>query len=375
MMPSPSESGLHGKDMVVEAWRIARALPVATGVTVLVVAAICGFIMSTTGQTVRAESDVLGRIDEAGTRLVSVISDQGNAGLTPEAVDRISRLTSVEWVIGLGVAADVRNSALGEAGAPVPARYWWGELPAEVEINGRTPQPGEVLAGTAAQAELGLDQPVGSIDWRDSQLPIVGGFTALDPLASLNTGLLAMPGAEETRNAQLRSILVLATTPDQVEPLTAAVWAVLGVADPTTVRFETSRTLAEVRAAVAGELGRYSRQLVIGALGIGLILVAMVVYGSVTLRRQDFGRRRALGASRSTIIILIAVQNTLVGMVGVALGLVAGGMVVRSLTGGLPDLMFALAIGVLALLTVALATIPPAVVAAFRDPVRVLRVP
>lgn len=374
-MPSPSESGLHGKDMVVEAWRIARALPVATGVTVLVVAAICGFIMSTTGQTVRAESDVLGRIDEAGTRLVSVISDQGNAGLTPEAVDRISRLTSVEWVIGLGVAADVRNSALGEAGAPVPARYWWGELPAEVEINGRTPQPGEVLAGTAAQAELGLDQPVGSIDWRDSQLPIVGGFTALDPLASLNTGLLAMPGAEETRNAQLRSILVLATTPDQVEPLTAAVWAVLGVADPTTVRFETSRTLAEVRAAVAGELGRYSRQLVIGALGIGLILVAMVVYGSVTLRRQDFGRRRALGASRSTIIILIAVQNTLVGMVGVALGLVAGGMVVRSLTGGLPDLMFALAIGVLALLTVALATIPPAVVAAFRDPVRVLRVP
>lgn len=374
-MSSLSDPGLRGWNLLSEAWHIARSLPVTTGVTVLIVAAVCGFILSTTGQTIRAEQDVLGRIDEAGTRLVSVIDDQGTGGLTPDAVDRINRLSSVQWVIGLGYAADVKNTAIGDGGEPAAIRYWWGELPDEVGINGRLPQPGEALIGRDAQTILGFDRPVGSVDLGDIQFPVVGGFTATDTLATLNTGLLAKSGIEEAEAVRLRSIHVLATTPAQVEPLTTAISGLLGAEDPTSIRFETSQTLADVRAAVAGELGRYSRQLILAALGVGLVLVTLVVYGSVTLRRQDFGRRRALGATRTTITTLIAVQNTLVGVFGAVLGVVVGALIVLRLTGGPPDIRFAAAIVILAALTVVVATIPPAMIAAYRDPVRVLRVP
>ena len=111
------------------------------------------------------------------------------------------------------------------------------------------------------------------------------------------------------------------------------------------------------------------------ALGVSLVLVGLVVYGSVTLRRQDFGRRRALGARRSDVVALVGAQSGLVALLGVSLGVVAGSLAVWRLTGQLPDVPFTLAVGALVLLAVLVASIPPALVAAFRDPVRVLRVP
>ncbi|MEX2652252.1 MAG: FtsX-like permease family protein [Acidimicrobiia bacterium] len=366
---------MRSGELISEAWRIAISLPVVTAITVLIVGSISGFIVATTGQTVRAEQDVLSRIDEAGTRLVSATDDQGTGNIPPEAIDRVGRLSSVTWVIGFGYAADGRNSVIGPSGAPVAIRYWWGALPPEVEINGRPPQPGEALIGSEAQATLGLEVPIGSVDIGDTQLPIVGGFTASDALASLNTSILARPTVEESASAALRSVHALATTPAQVEPLTSALASLLGAQDARAIRFETSQTLAEVRAAVAGELGRFSRRLVLTALGVGLILVALVVYSSVTLRRQDFGRRRALGASRSTIVALVAVQNAMVALGGAVLGCIAGVLVVLNLTGGLPDVEFTVAVGILTVATVVAGTALPAMIAAYRNPVKVLRIP
>lgn len=374
-MSSPSEPNLRLRDLVAEAWRIAVSSPVATVVTATLVASVCGFILTTTGQTVKAEQDVLGRIDDAGTRLVSAFDDRGTANISPQAIDRISRLSSVQWVIGVGYAVDGKNSALGDGGTPVAIRYIWGNLPGEVVINGRQPRPGTALVGPQAQSTLGLDVPVGSIDVGDAQLPIVGGFIPGDALGSLSTIALAIPTSAQTKGAKLRAVHILAKSPRDVESLTTAVSALLGAQDATSVRFETSATLADVRAAVKGELGRYGRRLIIAALAVGLLLVAMVVYGSVTLRRQDFGRRRALGATRSTIVLLVATQNMLTALLGILGGGVAGSFMVHYLAGGLPDARFLTAISVLALLTVLAAALPPAMIAAYRDPVRVLRVP
>lgn len=208
-----------------------------------------------------------------------------------------------------------------------------------------------------------------------AQLPVVGGFKAADPLGTLDDGLLARRerGAPETD--RLQSIRVLADSSAQVESVTRAVSQVLAAQDPSSIRLETSQTLAAVRAAVAGELGRYSRELVLTAMGVGLILVAVVVFGAVTLRRQDFGRRRALGATRATIAMLIGVQTVLVGIGGTVLGIASGIIIVWRLTGSLPEPGFTIAVAILALLTTVFAALPPALLAAYRDPVRVLRVP
>jgi len=253
-------------------------------------------------------------------------------------------------------------------------RTLYGDVPAALTVVGKQPESGEALAGVEAEATLGLEYPIGAVELTDgTEAVIVGGFAATEPLTFLNRSVLLVPA--EADKAPLRSIHVLAAHPEDVEPLTMAILAVLDPESASSLSVQTSETLAGVRAAVAGELGRFSRSLVLLVLGVGLVLVALTVHGAVTLRRQDFGRRRALGASRGAIVALVAVRNAIVGAVGAAIGVSAGVFLVWRWTGAAPRPLFTLAVAVLAVLATLAASLPPALVAAYRDPVRVLRVP
>jgi putative ABC transport system permease protein len=374
MTSSPSEKGIGFGGLVSEAWRVVLASPVSSAILFLLTAGVCAFVLGTTGQTVQAEQSVLARIDDAGTRLITVTDSDGTARIPASAVDRIERVSSVDWVIGVGTVQDGVNSAVGDGGNRIPVRDLWGALPDGFVVNGRVPRPGEGLIGNEAVGEAGLEGPLGSLDVGQGQVAIVGGFVAAPGLEFLSSGVIVQPDVDD-RDALLRSVHVLASSASQVGVVTQSVLSVIGAADPLALGLQTSQVLADVRIAVAGQLGSFSRNLVLVALGVSLVLVGLVVYGSVTLRRQDFGRRRALGARRSDVVALVGAQSGLVALLGVSLGVVAGSLAVWRLTGQLPDVPFTLAVGALVLLAVLVASIPPALVAAFRDPVRVLRVP
>lgn len=363
-------------ELIAESVRVAASQRVASGVTLLLIAAVCAVILATTGRAVQGEDGVLARIDDAGTRAV-VVSDasSGSAGIPVEAVERISRLSSVEWVVGIGFARDGRNAAIGRAGTPVPVRVLYGEPPSTVlrTTSLRPLAAGDAVAGLAASSALGLADGVGGIELEDGTgVAVVGSVQADPPLQFLNEGVVI---ARAGGGATLRSIHVLARRSDQVGALAEAVTALLGAKDDTAVRIQTSATLAAVRAAVSGELGRFSRRLVLLVLGAGLVLLALNVYGGVMLRRRDFGRRRALGASRSAIVLLILLHTETVAALGAALGSTIGVLLVWRWTGVMPHAAFVVAITTLSLLCAGLAALPPAAFAARRDPIRALPVP
>src|SRR5690606_40317882 len=104
-------------------------------------------------------------------------------------------------------------------------------------------------------------------------------------LEFLSSGVIVQPDVDD-REALLRSVHVLASSASQVGVVTQSVLSVIGAADPLALGLQTSQVLADVRIAVAGQLGSFSRNLVLVALGVSLVLVGLVVYGSVTLRRQ-----------------------------------------------------------------------------------------
>jgi len=374
-MSSPSEGRIGIRALVSEAVRIAASLRVVTSMTLAIVATCSLLVVGAIGQTVRAEQDVLGRIDEAGTRTIVVTDERGVAGLTGDTVRQIGRLSEVEWVVGLGFALDGRNVALPYADAtPVSVRTVWGELPPEISIVGRRPRAGEAIVGPNAAASLGLAQGAGAVEVGQRTIPVVAGFQACDALADLNASVLVMPVESDT-SASVRSIRVLARFPGAVAPLAAAILDVLGPDSAGKVSLQTSSALADVRSAVGGELGQYSRRLVLAAFGAGLVLVALVTYAAITQRRQDFGRRRALGATRTDIVAMVAIQSALTGGLGAGVGLALGSLIVLRMTGGPPDAAFLGAVMVLATYASVLAAIPPALAAALGDPVRVLRVP
>jgi hypothetical protein len=71
------------------------------------------------------------------------------------------------------------------------------------------------------------------------------------------------------------------------------VFGLLAGIDPGSVTVETSQQLADIRAAISGELGAHGRATVLGILATSALLVAANLLGLVVMRRKDFGRRRA----------------------------------------------------------------------------------
>src|SRR5665811_1734410 len=104
-MRSNSEHQLGPIALIGEAFRVSVSQPVASTMIGLIVAVVCGVILSTTGQTVQAEEQVLARIDDAGTSSIVITDEQGTAEMSATAVERIAGLSHVEWVLGLSTVS------------------------------------------------------------------------------------------------------------------------------------------------------------------------------------------------------------------------------------------------------------------------------
>ena len=356
---------------------MARTQPIVSTVTTLVVTAVCAVILATVGQSAAAEARVLATIDEAGTRTIVVSDPTERAGLHPDSVEAVRSLAGVEWALGLGPVTDVRNAALGSAGRAVPARRVYGTLPEAVRlVGGRAPAPGEAIASQAGLEVLGAQTPAGGIRGEGLEAPLVGVFAAVDPLTFLDGSLLIRTAAAEPGDSQtLRQLLVVASSVASVGSLIEAIPFVLHVDDRTQLRVATPASLLELRSLVEAELATSSRQQLLVVLGVGLVVITVTLSGAVAQRRRDFGRRRALGATRSALVLLVIVQTAVAALFGTILGTTVGLVAVGRLAGALPPLDFVAGVAVLALLTALFAAIPPGLVAAFRDPVRILRVP
>lgn len=352
---------------------VAASQPVATTVTSLVVAAVCGVILATVGQSAAAEARVLEWIDEAGTRTIIVSDPTGQAVLYADSVEEVEALDGVTWVLGLGAAADVRNADLGAAARPVPARYFYGELPHGTILSGRAPDGGEAVAGFPAMQSLGIAHPAAGVVGTDVSAAIVGAFGAEAPLDFLDRGVLIAAG--RPTSAKLRQLYVMAASVDDVDRLIRALPAVLWADAPNQLVIQTPELLVQLRAIVGGELARNSRSLMLLVLGVGLVLVITTLAGAVVQRRRDYGRRRALGATRSMVMTLVLTQTAVGAVAGAVVGCAVGIVVVWRITGFLPSATFVSGVAILALLSALTAGIPPGLIAALRDPVRILRVP
>ena len=133
--------------------------------------------------------------------------------------------------------------------------------------------------------------------------------------------------------------------------------------------------MVNLRAAIGGELSRQRRGVVLGLIAAVTAATLLNVWGMVLLRRKDFGRRRALGATRLTIVLLIVMQVLIVAVVGAVAGALAGMGWLAFNGDSRPALSYAGALCVALVAAAAGAAAVPAAYAARRDPIAELRVP
>ncbi|QKJ21217.1 lipoprotein ABC transporter permease [Microbacterium hominis] len=331
-------------------------------------------VMLTTGRTVGAEQRVLGSIDTAGTRSITIRAEQ-SAGVTSDAVDRIAHIDGVEWAAGFSAAVDATNTLIPD-GTRVPARFAYGphldrlDIPREIPLEGTA-----AYVSPLAAAELGMVDTAGAITLLGGpEYAVVGALDIPDFLTGLQPVLL-IPQPDPIGTEPVALIMVIAERPDLVAPVSDAVLSVLGADDFTKVTVQTSETLAHLRALIQGQLGGFSRGLVLAVLALTGALVAILLTGLVLMRRKDYGRRRALGATRGLIVALLLTQTGLLATLGVALGAATSTAALLMLGDPLPGAAFTASLGVLALATALLAALIPAITASRREPIRELRVP
>lgn len=256
----------------------------------------------------------------------------------------------------------------------MPARALYTALPDTITVtDGRPAHIEEALGGTEAVENLGLANATGGVTGDAFTGPVVGTFTADEPLGNLNTGLL-VPTDPSTEH-RMRSLYVVASSINDVAVLEDVVPGLMHMTDRTQLRIESPAVLADLQEVVAGQLGENTRRLMLGVLTAGLILIGVTLYGATAARRRDFGRRRALGATRSAIITLVLTQTAVAAISGAVIGTATGLAIVNVLEGNQPAPTFTVGVATLAVLAALLAAIPPALAAAYRDPVHILRVP
>lgn len=356
-----------------ESWAVSRAAPAGSLVVAAVTAVTCLLALATAGRSAATEADVVDSIDRAGSRLVVVTSTDADDRPDAAFVARVAALVDVEWAVGVGPAIDVRNAAV-DAALAVPARALYGEPPADLHLRtGRWPAQGEVVVSTAVAPRLGLTAAAGTLTSTatDASWDVVGTFDATDGLTDLDRVVLIGPEP----NQDVGVLYAVVTTPEAVTPVAGLVRNLAQVEDTTTLTVSTADALVALIDVVSGQLGAVSRQQAAGAMAAGLVFTAVTLYASIGARRRDFGRRRALGASRSALVVIVVGQALWPAVLGVVAGITAGLATVVTLTGGLPPATFTAAVAVLTVLSAVVASVPAALLAALRDPVRILRVP
>lgn len=355
-----------------EAVASARSQVVASVLTVVVIAGLCVAALLTSGRTVAAEEAALAQLDAVGTRSI-VIRASAEAGLTTSVITNLDGVSGVETVTGFGPIVDGRNAAV-PGGPPFAIRTTYGSIGSRNMAEGRSPAGLVGMASSGTAARLGLiDGSGGLITDTGEHLSVIGDLVVPQHLEFLEPLVVAPATAEG--DEPLAMLVVLAATPPDVAAVETLVRSLMPDAEPGQITIETSALLAAIRAAVSGQLATYGRSTVLLILLVSAALVAVNLFALVTMRRKDFGRRRALGASRGLIVALLLAQVLLLAVLGSVLGL--GIAYIALNLSGEPQagVEFAMAVAIAGILAAALAALPPALVAARRDPLHELRVP
>lgn len=362
------------RDVARESWTSAWAAPVSTLLTMAMVAGMCAAVLLTSGRTVGAQQAVLTTIESSSSRAIAVRVDP-TAGLRPDVLARVNRLGGVEWAGAFGSATDVRNGAFDGAGTPVALRLAWSDDWTALGVE--EPGAGDVaVASVAALEQLGITGGAGSALTADGvAYAIVGPMDVPGQLQGMEPLLLAPQPTEGSEGSSITLLVVVATTAAGVAPLAAAVPGVLGVADPSKVAVSTSPDLTSLRDLVAGQLGAFGRGLTLAVLGLSAVLVAVIGCGVVMMRRKDFGRRRALGASQSLIVGLLLAQTAWCAVLGAGAGSAAALLTLAVSGDPLPGWTYTTGLAILATATAVAAGVLPALIAARRQPIVELRVP
>jgi len=344
-----------------------------SAVVVLSVVALSAGLVVTAGRTRAAETALMDRMQSAEHRQV-LIRVSGPA--VPDAgpvVDVLERVKSVEWAVALGPAVDVRNAAL-PGGAPVAMRAAAGTRTLDLLGMEITPEAGVYVSG-AGQVAAGLasSQAGAFVDAFGAERIVRSAVDLPSVLDEL--GPVALEPVETSTLPSVSLVAFSVRSIDDVDAVSEVAVELFPSEHRRSLQVERAGELLSARNAVREQFSALGPALLAALLAATGTCVAAGVLGGVLARRRDYGRRRALGATRGLLAMFVAVHAVILSAAGAVAG--TGGAVVYLLATGspAPPVDFVVAVLAAAVTIGAAASVLPALAASRRDPLRELRVP
>ncbi len=213
------------------------------------------------------------------------------------------------------------------------------------------------------------------------RLPVVGIADPRDPDLSplfATTVFVSRPALAQMEPARIALTFHARTEPGYPSTVAPAVPPTLAPANPASVSVQTVADLLGLRVGVADDMSSF----VLVLAGVVLVLAVLAggvgTYVSVVARTAEIALRRSLGMSRHAVFWLFLVQSLVIGLVGGAVGALAGQLLSIAITNHLgwqPVLPTwagpaGIAVGTLCGLV---SGVVPAIVAARRSPAQAIR--
>ncbi|WP_216452360.1 FtsX-like permease family protein [Arcanobacterium phocae] len=324
----------------------------------------------TAGKSVAQSDGLEQQLARIEARTFTVLDPEGSL-LTDAFVHTYATQSGAQSVLALSRPVDVVNGKLGLNASRVGLVSLAGNIDDALKLNdGRMPRAGEVIVGVNAKAKLGLTSSSGYVMSADGhQWAVVGSFDSFAPHEDL-ADLVIGPTQSAQAWSQMRFV---APSLDDVGPMEHVLIKNLPSAQ-STVSVESSARKAAESQALINSLKQQSGAILLLVHGVGIVIIGVIVLTNVLIHAKDLGRRRTLGITRSALICFVVLRTVVISLIGIVSGVILGYTVMYFAHTPVP-LDFAVASIILALCAAAVAAIPPAIFAAHRDPVRVMRMP
>lgn len=361
------------RELFREAAIAALSARVSSLLVLAVVAATCIAALLTVGQQAAAEQRLAKEFARPASRMLTLTDDNDSGRISAAAVASLGSLNHAETVVASDTPRDAVNALLGDGAPKVSIVTIAGDTTRALRLTeGRMPQPGtrEVLVSASVASRLGLVVPSGALETADWQeWDIVGSFAAQPPFDELEGYAVHL---DTQPVAIYRKVQIVADSVSAVPGAQQASLAILAP-QPGDLAVQSAVAAAATSSSATAQLTAFGRSLMLLILGAGAFFVAVVVLADVLIHQRDLGRRRTLGITRFDLVALVTLRTALPAALGALLA--TGGGLATAWAKSMPlPAAFAFSVAVLATVTACVAAIAPAVLAAWRDPVAVMRV-
>jgi putative ABC transport system permease protein len=360
------------QELIAEVFRSIRSSKVSCTLAALVACVMILANILTVGRQAGLVANIEAQLQDAGSRQLVIMDNDGSGFITADTAAVIASFDTIDTVSGLAAPVDAVNAGIGPQGNRVPLWLLASDLDAVLRISaGRAPQPGEAVVSRTAMSKLGLATASGSLETVEEQIryPVVGTFDPLPGFRDLGAGIVVW----EPTLATFRELRMAIASIDVAQASSAAVLSVLAPPNPESLRVTSPSGLAETAMSLRNQLQTTGARNSLLILVVGALILAAVEFVDVLTHKQDIGRRRALGITRSDVIALVGLRALICVFAGMLFG-IAAGVGVNISSGFNVSFVFTAANAALTVVVAALASLPPAAYATRVDPVLVLRV-